>query len=229
MSPLERKVLDEIAKRGLKPTPAYRFLARHSVFWLLAVLSVLLGGISVAVGLFAIADFASTGGRRFTDMPFDEMLLSLPAVWAIATPLFLASAVFSLRHTRRGYRLRLMSISGAVVAASLLIGAILHGLDAGRRVHEFLAARIPGYAEATAVPYAEWSRPDEGYLGGEALAVAGTRLRLKAFDGREWTVDISGARLADIDGSLVEEGDVAITGKRTGPAMFKAETIAPFD
>lgn len=188
-----------------------------------------MGGISVALGLFAIEDFAATGGRRFDDMPFDDVLLGLPIMWAIATPLFLASAVLTLRRTRRGYRLRLASLVGLAVLASLSIGFVLNAFDAGRGVHEFLAKRIPGYAAYTTVPYAEWSRPDEGFLGGEALAEDGGILRLKAFDGKEWTIDIEGARREDIDGSLVEEGDVAIRGTRTGTSAFKAETIAPFD
>jgi hypothetical protein len=229
MSPLDRKVLEEIEKRGLKPKPAAYFLARRSVFWLLAVLSVLLGGISVAVALFAVQDFEATGGRRFTDMPFDDVFTSLPVVWTVVVALLIASAVFSLRRTRRGYRWRIASVLAMVAGASALLGLAFHAADAGRLTHEFFAARLPGYAAYTYVPYAEWSRPDEGSLGGEVLSVDGNAsLRLKAFDGKEWSVDISAARI-NADEPLDDEGDIAITGTRTGPTSFKAETIAPFD
>jgi hypothetical protein len=229
MSPLERKILDEIERRKLKPKPALYFLARRSMFWLLTMLSVLLGGISMAVALFAMQDYAATGGRGFSDMPFDDILTSLPVVWLIVVPLLMVSAVFSLRHTRRGYRFRAVSVLALVTGASVLLGLALHAADAGRLTHEFLAARVPSYAAYTHVPYAEWSRPDNGYLGGEVLAVEGSaRLRLKAFDGLEWTVDISTARI-DVSGPLADEGDIAIRGTRTGPSTFKAETIAEFD
>ncbi|MFN0191576.1 MAG: hypothetical protein ACKVP5_06310 [Aestuariivirga sp.] len=230
MSPLERKILDEIEKRGLTPKPAYYFLARRSVFWLLAALSILLGAFSVALGLFAIHDYTVTGGRDLSDMPFDDVLTRLPIVWALAFPLFVASAVLSLRHTRRGYRFGAASVLAIAAAASAGLGLALHMADAGRLTHQFLSARVPGYAAYTYVPYSEWSRPDEGYLGGEVLSVEGrTGMRLKDFSGRDWEIDITPARMEDIDGSLAEEGDVAIRGTRTGTSAFKAEIIAPFD
>lgn len=230
MSPLERKILDEIERRGLAPKPAAYFLARRSVFWALAGLSVLLGGISVALALFAVQDFAATGGRRFTDMPLDDLLTSLPVVWPFIVVLLVASAVFALRRTRRGYRWSVLKIVAGAAGASVLLGLAFNATGAGRRTHELLSAHLPGYAAYTYVPYAEWSRPDAGYLGGEVLSVeADASLRLKAFDGREWIVDMARARIEDIDGSLVDEGDIAITGTRTGPTTFKAVTIAPFD
>lgn len=231
MSDFEKRILEEIERRALTPKPPAYFLARRSAFWLLAALSLLLGGISVALGLFAMEDLAATGGRGFSDMPFDDVLLSLPALWVLVFLLLAVSAVFSLRQTRRGYRVRLVSLLAMVLGASLFAGWVLHATGAGRHAHAFLSAHVPGYAAYTAVPYDEWSRPDEGYLGGAVLSADGAAsLRLKAFDGREWTVDIAGAKLsADLEGSLVEEGDIAVTGTRTGPASFKADTIAPFD
>lgn len=231
MNDLERKILAEIEQRRLTPKSALYFLARRSALWLLAALSLLLGGISVALGLYAMEDFALTGGRGFSDMPFDDVLVSLPFLWAVAVALLAASAVFSLRQTRRGYRPRLASLLGIVLGANLLAGWALHATGAGRHAHAVLSAYAPGYAAYTAVPYDEWSRPDQGYLGGAVLSVDGAgSLRLKAFDGQEWTIDISAAKLSEgLEGSLVEEGDIAVTGTRSGPATFRADAIAPFD
>jgi len=230
MSDLGKKVLDAIASRGLEPKPYARFLARRSMFWALAVLSVLLGGISVAVALFVIEDFMSTGGRGFDEMPFDDIAQSLPVVWLVIFLLFMASAWFGFAHTRRGYRHRPAAIVVLAMLISIALGLVFHFLEAGKAVHELLSAQFPAYREFTYVPYDEWRRPDEGYLGGEALAVdeETKTLRLKDFDGREWTVDISTAVIT-VEDPLVEEGDVAITGERTGPLSFKATRIDEFD
>jgi hypothetical protein len=84
------------------------------------------------------------------------------------------------------------------------------------------------YRDFTYIPYAEWSRPDQGFLGGAVLDVDDGSLRLRAFDGREWEVDISAATVGFSE-SLVEEGDVAIRGVRTGASTFKADFIDEFD
>ncbi len=228
MRELDKEVLAKIEKLGLKPLPYIYFFAKRSVFWALAALSVLLGGISVAVAIFAAMDLARTGGRGLDEMPFDDIATSLPALWFACFMLFAASAWFSLSRTPRGYRYRPLGILAAAFAASLGLGFALHGLDAGRLTHNFLATHFSAYDRFTHIPYEEWSRPDQGYLGGEVLSVGGNTLLLKAFDGVQWTVDISAA-VNGVDEPLEDEGDVAMRGVRTGPRAFKAQTIAAFD
>jgi hypothetical protein len=231
MTELGDKVLKAIEKRGLSPKPYVHFLAKRSMFWTLAGLSILLGAVCVAVGIFAIDDFFRTGGRNFTDMPFDDVFENLPFVWLACFLLFVASAYFGLSRTKRGYRYRPLSIIAAAAAASIGLGLLLHVLDIGRALHSILSAQFPGYRESTYVPYAEWSRPDEGFLGGEVLSeIEGRVLRLKDFQGREWDVDISSAAIADgVARPLTEEGDIAIRGARTGTSSFRAKTIDEFD
>jgi hypothetical protein len=229
MSDLDKRVLEAIEKRGLSPRPYAHFLARRSMFWTLAAVSILLGGISVAVAIFAVEDFMRTGGRNFTDMPFDDVFESLPIIWLLCFLLFIASAYLGLSNTRRGYRYRPISVIAMAAAASIVLGLLLHVLDVGRAIHGVLAAQFASYREFTYVPYDEWRRPDQGYLGGEVLSVKeGESLRLKDFDGHEWEVDITSATVSFSE-PLIEEGDVAIRGERTGPAAFKAKTIDEFD
>ena len=228
MRKLDEDVLARIEELGLKPRPYIVFLAHNLVFWGLTGLSVLLGAISFAVVIFAVLDFVQTGGRGLDEMPFDDVAITLPAIWGVCTIGCAISAWFSLSRTRRGYRYRPAMVVAFAVAASLALGSVLYNLDVGRGVHGFLAAQVPAYERYTAIPYAEWSRPDLGYLGGGAVSIDGQLLRLKAFDGSEWLVDMAGADIST-DGTPVEEGDVAIRGTRTGPESFKATSIAPFD
>ena len=229
MSDLQKHVMEAIAKRGLKPRPYIYFLSRRSVYWALAVISVLLGGLSVAVAIFAFLDFGSTGGRGFDEMPFDDVAESLPVLWLAFFGLFALSAYVAFSNTRRGYRFRPVLVIALAMALSLILGVLLHVAEAGRRTHEFLAARFPAYEAYTTIPYDEWSRPDLGFLGGEVLAVQdGRSLRLMDFNGVEWTVDISSA-IVSFDKPLIEEGDIAIRGQRTGPTSFTAATIDEFD
>jgi hypothetical protein len=229
MSELRDKVMEAIEKRRLSPRPYAHFLAKRSMFWTLAGISILLGAVCVAVAIFAVNDFIQTGGRNLSDMPFDDFFESLPVVWVVFFLLFIASAYLGLSNTRRGYRYRPISLIAIAVAASAGLGVLLHVLDVGRAIQNVLSAQFPAYKEFTDVPYGDWRKPDQGYLGGEVLSVKdGESLRLKDFDGREWDVDISSAVISVAD-PLIEEGDIAIRGERTGPSSFKAKFIDAFD
>ena len=144
-------------------------------------------------------------------------------------PLFMASAYYGVRHTRRGYRFRPAAIIALCVSASAGLGVLLHFFEAGRLVNDFLAANIAAYREQTDVPFDKWSQPDSGFLGGTVESVDGTKnLRLKDFHDKQWLVDISGAVIT-LDNAIADEGDIAIRGIRTGPSDFRAETIEEFD
>lgn len=56
----------------------------------------------------------------------------------------------------------------------------------------------------------------------------GKSLTLLDFNGVTWSVDITAADIR-LDDSLLEEGDIAITGRRTGETSFKADRIEEFD
>jgi hypothetical protein len=225
---LDKKILDAIEARGLVPRSAIYFLAKRSVFWALAGLSIVLGAVSAAVIIYRISDTVRTGGRGFDEMPFDDVAEVLPGLWVVTFLLFVASAVLAISRTRRGYRYRRLNVIGAIAAASIALGALLFVLDAGPLANRLLM-NFEAYRDFTYIPYAEWSRPDQGFLGGAVLDVEDdASLRLRAFDGREWEVDISAAKVGFSE-SLVEEGDVAIRGVRTGAATFKADFIDEFD
>lgn len=229
MTELEKKVLEAIESRNLVPRPYYVFFAKRSVFWTLAVLSIVLGALGVAVLLFAVSDYYATGWRTFDNLPLDDLIASIPAIWLVSIFFFTASAYYGLRKTRRGYRFRPAQIVALCLAASIGLGILFHFFEAGRLVNDFLASNFAYYREQTNVPFDEWNRPDEGFLGGTVESVDGkTSLRLKDFHGKEWFVDISGA-IVKFDSPVEDEGDIAIRGIKTGPSAFRAETIDSFD
>lgn len=229
MTELQRKILATLEERNLAPRPAYVFLAKFSVFWILATSSIILGGISFAILLFAISGYRTTGWSGFDNVPLEELLFSIPALWVVTTPLFMASAAYSLRHTRRGYRIPARTMVALSLATSLALGLVLHVFDMGRHVHELLEKNVPYYERLTHIPFAEWSRPQQGYLGGRADRLQdSSHLLLTDFHGKQWIVDISSAKI-ELVNSIVQEGDVAIRGNETGSNTFLAVTISEFD
>lgn len=229
MSKLSKDVILEIEKRGLIPRPLFYFMAKRSVFWLTAILSILLGSISVALGVFAVTDQLHSGGRGFDEMPFDDVATALPMAALLLILLFSFSAYASLSRTRGGYRYKPWRVVALAAATSIGLGLLLHGLNVGGAVHGFLAKQIPAYKAYTTIPYDDWMKPEQGRLGGAVLSTDGDKsLRLRDFDGHDWIVDTSAAT-SSLDKPPFEEGDIAIRGKQTGPFTFRAEFIDPFD
>jgi hypothetical protein len=229
MTDLERKVLEAIDKRGIAPRPYAYFLARRSVFWTLAVLSILFGAISVAVAIYGVSDFIATGGHNFDEMPFDDVFETLPFVWGGVFALFAASAYFGLRHTPRNYRYRRTHVVAFAVAAAVALGGLLAFLEVGKLTHQWLLRSVPLYERLVFSREDIWREPDKGYLGGRIIAIeGGASLTLIDFFGKAWTVDIAGAEVR-LEEPLADEEEIAIRGVRTGPSAFRAVSIEEWD
>lgn len=229
MTDLERKILAAIQSQGLVPKPAYQFLARRSVFWGLALVSVVFGGLNIAGVLFVISDYFDTGWRILDNIHYNEALLLLPVLWILLAGLLVASAMFGLRHTKRGYRYKTSHLFTTVIGASLLTGLLLHASAVGHSAHSFLQARFEAYRAATHVPFEEWSKPGYGRLGGTVIEDLGNgSIRLMDFKNQSWLVDVSTAKV-NLDNPVAEEGDIAIEGDQTGPFTFRARIISEFD
>ena len=221
--------MERIDAEKLAPRPFYFFMAKRAVFWALAGLSFAIGAMCFALAIFVTSDFYYTGGKAFDEMPFDELTSGLPFVWLLSSLLLAVSATFSIGQTSRGYRVKRSYVLTAVSTASIAMGVLLYGFDVGGKVHQSLSSHFPSYRAATHIPYAEWSRPQAGFLGGEVLSVIDEKaLMLRAFNDEIWTVDISTAKI-DLEEKLIDEGDIAIAGAETGDHQFKAVSIAPFD
>ena len=228
MSDLDKKILEAIASRRLTPTPYAYFLARRSVFRTLAILSVVLGAVSVAVAIFAIKDLSSTGGRGLDEMPLDDVLVKLPFVWAASLALLVMSALYSIRQTPNGYRLSSMQIVSGALFASLVLGGLLSVLGIGEATDRLLRDRVPVYDRLTRSLEILKNDPAGGFLAGRILSIDKHGLKLLDFDGQTWTVDFGDASI-DMTRPVATDEDVAVTGAKTGPATFRAVSIRDWD
>ena len=229
MTDLEKKVLEAIAQRNLAPRPFYIFLAKSWVFLSLALASIGFGAISVAVLLFAVSDYYASAWRVLDNLPLDEVILSIPAFWLFSLPVFVFSTYVGLRNTKRGYRFKTGHIVIWSLGASVTLGAALHLFDAGQRVNDYLITHVAWYRAEADVPFAVWSRPEVGFLGGTASQLLSDQtLRLVDFNMNVWMVDLSEAKI-NLDQPILSEGDVAIRGHVTGPMQFHADLVFSFD
>lgn len=229
MTDLEKKILDQIEKRQLAPRPYAYFLARRSVFWTLAIVSILLGAISTDVMIYGVLDYIGPSRPLIEELPFYDWFESLPFVWLVLLVLFVASAFFGLHKTKRGYRYRVSRVLAGAILTSVILGVLFHRFDVGKRIHQYLNANVPAYERFVRSREDQWSVPDKGLLGGYVLAVSDAKsLTLRGFRGREWTVDFSKASIS-LSEPLMDEGIIAIRGVRTGDTTFRAQSIEEWD
>ena len=229
MTDLEKKIMDQIEKRDLAPRPYAYFLAKRSVLGSLAILSIILGAVSVAVTIYGVRYSIVTGGATLDEIPFDDLFENLPFVWLFVLPFLVASAHFGVAHTRIGYRLRTSGIVAGALLASAVFGALLDHFDVGMRIHQFLNAHVPEYDRMISSREDFWMVPDEGRLGGRVLSVSENDvITVRDFTGREWQVDSAGATV-HLSEPIMDEGIIGIFGIKTGPATFRAHAIEEWD
>ncbi|NTU58986.1 MAG: hypothetical protein HGB00_08755 [Chlorobiaceae bacterium] len=228
-------ILDEIEKRHVVPIPRWHFILKRSIFWLLAVISVITGSISMATAIYVfldndfIVDRANIE-RLFAQRPFiEEVVESIPYVWLIAMLLFIFAAYYGFRHTKKGYRYPTLRVIAGSMMVSLLICGVLNIFDVGRHIHRYLIENIQGYGQLVFTNEIRWAQMEKGYLGGKVVSVSIPEhiAVVKDYKNRLWSVDVGKAELRP--GAQIAPGRyLKVTGVKTGPLTFQAISIRPW-
>jgi len=225
-------ILDEIEKRKVVPIPRWHFLLRRISFWILAVISVITGSISMATGIYIffdndfIVDRANIN-RLFAQKPFiEDIVISIPYIWLTALALFILVAYYGFRHTKKGYRYPTTRVIAGSLLLSLLCSLCLNAIDIGKITHRYLIDNVQGYDKLVYANEQRWSRSEQGLLGGKVVQYTkpGTILVLRDFKKNLWQVDLSTAEVRP--GTLLLPGKhLKITGVKTGKRTFHARSI----
>lgn len=229
------KIIDEIEKRKVVPIPRWHFILKRSVFWALALISVITGAISMATAIYVFFDndyIVDRAGieQLFEQRPLDEVIVqSIPYVWLFALLLFIVVAYYGFRHTRKGYRYPMVRVIGGSLLLSALLCGILDAFDIGKHVHRYLIDNVKGYGSLVYSNDALWAQQEKGLLGGKVVHYSARDSVAVIRDYRHhfWTVDISSARAHP--GTTIAVGKyLKITGIKTGQSTFNALTIRPW-
>lgn len=129
-------VLSEIRDRGIAPIPRWQFLASRTFAWVLAGLSVAVGGVAFSIAEFVFFD--NDGPARLHGSSLEDIAQSIPFVWLAFVGFFALVAYYGFRQTRHGYRYATAWVVGIVVASSVAFGLILNAADLGQAVYQAL-------------------------------------------------------------------------------------------
>ena len=147
MENFSEHIVKEIAERGATPKPRWHFLLKRSVFWTLAGLSIVIGGVAVSVAIYVFIDNDSlaTFQNSAPQEALRNLARSVPYIWLFVLGLFTASAYLGFRHTRKGYRYATVLVVVVAVVLSLVFGLTLDRLDFGQSVHKYLLSHTSIY------------------------------------------------------------------------------------
>jgi hypothetical protein len=182
-----KKIEEKIDSGKITPLPRWRFKLLRLCFWFLALLSVLVGSLAVAVIMFFFIDYSNHG---LFSIPHDlkELLLMIPVLWLFVFVLFVALAEAGIKHTKQGYKYSLSKISLLLVLLSIILGCGISLIGVGQMAHEALES-VPVYHATVYDSKHVWNRPVAGKLAGTISIIQDdNNFSIIDFNGRVWHV-----------------------------------------
>lgn len=131
-----QEIVREIEARGAVPKPRWQFLMSRGMVWLLAVASVLVGGVAFAVAEFVFVD--NDGFAKIQGSSIQDIAQSIPFVWLAILAFFSIAAYYGFRHTRRGYKYATASVIAVVIILSVALGIGFNQFDLGQNIQQFI-------------------------------------------------------------------------------------------
>lgn len=221
------KFLERIKKEGIDPTPGWVFKAKNGFIWGGFIVTIFIGASAFSVILYAIqqSDFDLVNHIRHSGL---EMFLALlPIIWLVLILIFLALSIVSVKNSNKGYKLEWLKVINIVLLFSVVLGTLLFISGGAQRLETAFGNNLPGYESINKRKIEMWNNPEEGFLAGEIVFSGGDILKIRSFDGLEWSVEIEKAFIAPILG--LEEGEkVKVIGTVQGKNNFLADEIRPW-
>jgi hypothetical protein len=190
MTELYNKIMEQIDEDKIVPLPRWRFILLRIFFYLLALMSVIIGSLSVGVIFFLFIDYNQHG---LLEVSYDitDFLLAIPFVWIIVFALFIFITKIIVKHTKKGYKYSLFRIIFISVLLSVIFGSVLNFIGVGKMTHYFLN-KISIYNFATYDSMDAWDRPTFGRLGGIINSIKdNSNFSIIDFNGQTWQIHLS--------------------------------------
>ena len=223
----DKNLLKKIHDDHLLFKPRWKFLLKEYTIWIFSVILIAIGGLAISVIIYLIRNsdwdvYSSISGNIIF-----FIFLILPYVWIILLILFIASAQYYIKHTKKGYKHRVWIIVIGTVAISMVLGIVLYKFEFAEIIDEAMLERIPYYGQFSGHPVGRWQHPETGILAGEITDFDESDIfELNDIKGNPWKV--SGKNSADIKIPFFVIGlRIRLIGRQTGDNNFHADRIMP--
>lgn len=142
---VKEEVLKKIHDTRLTPMSRWYFISRNYFFWLLFVVSVVVGSLAFSSILFNLI-LETAPQVNFSIFTLPQFFLShTPVIWLLFVVLFSISAWFNLRRVDGGHRTSHVLVFLASILFSLLLGLLLFYTGLSTKIELSLRDHIPLY------------------------------------------------------------------------------------
>ena len=138
-------VMNRIECERICPRSRMFFQTRECIVWVLWLLSIVVGALSVAVIIFVMSSQQYSLYHSTHDNFITFLIEALPFLWIIIFGLMAAVAVHNIRHTKSGYKYPLWLVLSSSVVLSLAGGAVLQIFGLGCTTDQVLGERMSMY------------------------------------------------------------------------------------
>ena len=222
-----QKLLEKIQSEKIPQRSRWQFTVKNIFFWSLFTFSIIIGGLSFSVILFA---FSQTDFDLLSHIPNSKIELFLgllPFLWIFFCLSFLFISIFGIRHTRKGYRYSPLLVFGSSVVLSIILGAILFSVGGAEKMERIFSENVPVYKSLEERKISRWSRPEDGFLSGKIVGKE-ENLIIEDWNGKKWEIDFKNAIIKGRL-SLEKDEEIKIIGKMSESDIFIATQIGPWE
>ncbi|OGF25410.1 hypothetical protein A2331_01180 [Candidatus Falkowbacteria bacterium RIFOXYB2_FULL_34_18] len=221
---LSERIFNKIKEKKIIPRPRWEFLLKNYIVWLLGVISLIIGSLSVSVIIFMFK-FSDFDIYESLHNNFFEFLISnLPYFWIIFLILFIVVADYNFKQTKKGYKYKLSTIILSSIIISIFLGSSLFAFGSGELIDNIMSRQAPFYSELINRNIKNWDNPEGGKLIGIVAAIQKNDLNLLTHDQKEWVVFYNSNQVLPQKEIKVGE-PIRIIGEKQEENIFKAKQI----
>lgn len=166
---IEEKILDKISTEHIEPKPRWEFLLKNVYIWTLGTVTIVLGALSVSATIFVLRNI-KWELRGATHDTFSAFLFDfVPYLWSLLFILFLTSAYFLVRKTKKGYRYHMTIILFVVLGSSMSLGSIFYIIGFGELIDGGFDNKIPLHQGIRMQNRMLFDNPEQGLLFGKVF------------------------------------------------------------
>jgi hypothetical protein len=236
MSRLSSKITEQIKKEDIPQRSRLYFITKNFFFYLQFTLAVVLGAAAFAVVLYGFLELDRELLTRAGNGAFRSMMTMLPITWLISFILFFVLAFYTLRHTKKGYRIPLLGFVIGNFILSILLGTTFYFTIGAQAIENALTKPLPFYKQLDQRKKEMWSNPERGFLAGSVVEITNDArlIILTDFEETTWQVDYSEAAFihprvqASLEENEIINKRIKVSGKMEENKRFKANTVLPW-
>lgn len=222
-----KKILEKIKSENIQPIPRWKFILKNASLWTVFSFAVIFGALAFSIVLFSIQQSEFDLLSHMSHSRLEFFLGLLPFFWILSLVIFLILAIFSIQHSKKGYKFTVSRLVGISTALSILLGTLFFIAGGAERLENAFAVNVELYESIQEKKVKTWMNPEDGFLSGTISKTDSSSFQLTDFNEKTWIVTYDNVFIPPR--IMLEPGEmIKLVGKIIDENVFKADEIRPW-